>query len=439
VLAFGCHSWRVCITLVAHSSERAKQTHRVTIGGTNGSICHGAGHGLQTLNDLVRAIEYVDFNGVHQKITDKSQLAAAAGCFGLLGIVTHITYELVPMRYAVMLPAKVHTCLAIPHPNGPAQENIPVALRKPYTSEQWKAALADFERRCDEDYYAEFFWFAYQSTAWINTWPAPVADSAGSRDYTSPLETFLQWIQTWLGGIITSTALYRAIPGRWQAQLLASASMAAFPPTTFDAEKDETIKTMLPNALHFRRDDQNMRVRDMEFEIPIPALPDTTHKPDWSVVRRAWWDAIELVYSEVDSPMRLCLELRIMRDSDVLMAPQRGNGKLGTASIEVLTLPDAVTDGEWAGFVQKVCDKWMGTAAEPRNGNVRPHWGKEWGVNGLKMRGLDPKLYLKHHAYKEEIPEFKGILEEIGKQQGWTVEDLKKRFSNKLWDEVIFE
>jgi hypothetical protein len=423
VLAFGCHSWRVCITLVAHSSERAKQTHRVTIGGTNGSICHGAGHGLQTLNDLVRAIEYVDFNGVHQKITDKSQLAAAAGCFGLLGIVTHITYELVPMRYAVMLPAKVHTCLAIPHPNGPAQENIPVALRKPYTSEQWKAALADFERRCDEDYYAEFFWFAYQSTAWINTWPAPVADSAGSRDYTSPLETFLQWIQTWLGGIITSTALYRAIPGRWQAQLLASASMAAFPPTTFDAEKDETIKTMLPNALHFRRDDQNMRVRDMEFEIPIPALPDTTHKPDWSVVRRAWWDAIELVYSEVDSPMRLCLELRIM----------------GTASIEVLTLPDAVTDGEWAGFVQKVCDKWMGTAAEPRNGNVRPHWGKEWGVNGLKMRGLDPKLYLKHHAYKEEIPEFKGILEEIGKQQGWTVEDLKKRFSNKLWDEVIFE
>lgn len=94
-----------------------------------------------------------------------------------------------------------------------------------------------------------------------------------------------------------------------------------------------------------------MRVRDMEFEIPVPALPGTADQPDWSVVRRAWWDVIELVYSETDSPMRLCLELRIMRDSDVLVAPQRGNGKLGNASIEVLTLPDAVEEGEWGDFV----------------------------------------------------------------------------------------
>ena len=425
--------------LLLSEVKRVDQKTRVTIGGTNGSICHGAGHDLQTLNDLVRAIEYVDYNGLHQKITDKSQLAAAAGCFGLLGIVTHITYELVPMRYAVMIPAKTHTCLAIPHPDGPSPENIPKALRKPYSPEQWATALADFERRCDEDYYAEFFWFAYQSTVWVNTWPEPVSDPAGSRDYTSPLETFLQWIQTWLGGVITSTALYQAIPGRWQAQLLASATMAALPPTTFDVEKDGPIKTMLPNALHFRRDDQNMRVRDMEFEIPIPAVHGTIDKPDWSVVRRAWWDVIELVYSEIDSPLRLCLELRIMRDSDILMAPQRGNGKLGTASIEILTLPDAVTDGEWSGFVQKVCDKWMGTAKEPKNGNVRPHWGKEWSVNGLRMRGHDPKEYLKNHAYKDEIPKFREILGEIGNKQGWTVQDLQKRFSNKLWDEVIFD
>ena len=439
VFANGCHPWRVSITSVRSGIKNSKMIYRVTIGGTNGSICHGAGHSQQTLNDMVRAIEYVDFNGKHQKITDRAQLLAAAGCFGLLGIVTHITYELVPIRYAVMLPAKIHTCLAIPHPDGDSSTNVPVALRKPYTQEEWNAALTDFERRCDDDYYAEFFWFTYQSTCWVNTWPEPTPDADGSRDYTSPLETFLQWIQTWLGGVITSTALYQAIPGRWQAQLLASATMAAFPPTTFDVEKDVPIKTSLPNALHFRRDDQNMRVRDMEFEIPIPALPGTTDKPDWSVVRRAWWDIIELVYSEIDSPMRLCLEMRIMRDSKILMAPQRGNGKLGTASIEVLTLPDAVSDGEWSGFVQKVCDKWMGTSTEPKNGNVRPHWGKEWSVNGMKMRGLDPKQYLKHHAYKEEITEFKKIMGQIGEKQGWTVDDLKKRFSNKLWDEVIFD
>lgn len=374
---------------------------------------------------------------MHRKITDKGQLAAAAGCFGLLGLVTHITYELSPMRYAVMLPAKIHTCLAIPHPDGLSPENVPTALRNPYTPERWQEALKDFEKRCDEDYYAEFFWFAYQSTTWVNTWDA-TTDPRGSRDYTSPAETLLQWLQTWLGGVITGTDFYRAIPGRWQAQLLASATMAALPPTTFDTKKDNTIRTMIPNALHFRRDDQNMRVRDMEFEIPIPALAGTTDKPDWSIVRRAWWDVIELVYSETDSPLRLCMELRIMRDSHVLMAPQRGNGKLGTASIEVLTLPDAVTDGEWSGFVQKVCDKWMGTKEKPLNGNVRPHWGKEWSVSGMKMRGLDPKQYLRDQAYKDQIPKFKEILGQIGQQQGWTVEDLKKRFSNKLWDEVIF-
>ncbi len=116
--------------------------------------------------------------------------------------------------------------------------------------------------------------------------------------------------------------------------------MAALPPTHFDLEKDGVIKTMLPNVLHFRRDDQNMRVRDSEFEIPIPGLPADPSKPDWSVVRKAWWDVVKLVYSSVESPLRLCLELRIVADSDLAMAPQRENGGHGMASIEILTIPD---------------------------------------------------------------------------------------------------
>ena len=79
---------------------------RVTIGGVNGPICHGAGIRHRTLNDYVRAIEYVDANGVHRTISDPSHLRAAAGCFGLLGIVTHITFELDKMSYAIMEPTK---------------------------------------------------------------------------------------------------------------------------------------------------------------------------------------------------------------------------------------------------------------------------------------------------------------------------------------------
>lgn len=42
---------------------------------------------------LVGAIEYVDANGLLQIVADTTQLEAAASCFGLLGIVTHITFE----------------------------------------------------------------------------------------------------------------------------------------------------------------------------------------------------------------------------------------------------------------------------------------------------------------------------------------------------------
>lgn len=77
-----------------------------------------------------------------------------------------------------------------------------------------------------------------------------------------------------------------------------------------------------------------MRVRDMEFQIPIPNLPGS-EKPDFEIVQRAWWDVINLVYElankkprsfvagiknffsraqrEARTPMRLTLELRIMK------------------------------------------------------------------------------------------------------------------------------
>jgi len=39
---------------------------------------------------------------------------------------------------------------------------------------------------------------------------------------------------------------------------------------------------------------QNMRVRDLEFQIPIPASKDDPTKADFEVVRKAWWDVINL-------------------------------------------------------------------------------------------------------------------------------------------------
>jgi hypothetical protein len=46
--------------------------------------------------------------------------------------------------------------------------------------------------------------------------------------------------------------------------------------------------------------------------------------------------------------------------------------------------------------------------------------------------------YLKTAAYKEAIPEFKTVLADIGKGQGWSLADIQARFSNELWDEVVY-
>lgn len=75
--------------------------------------------------------------------------------------------------------------------------------------------------------------------------------------------------------------------------------------------------------------------------------------------------------------MRLTIELQIMGHSKLLMAPQYRN-KHGSASIEVLSIPDAVADDEWVPFLQRVADKWLSYEDCGVLLKVRPHWAKEW-------------------------------------------------------------
>ncbi|KAL8745412.1 MAG: hypothetical protein Q9190_002438 [Brigantiaea leucoxantha] len=336
------------------------------------------------------------------------------------------------MTYAVMKPQKPPITLAIP----PLQQSdVPIALYKKWTDKELADAKAEFERRATNDYYSEWFWYTYQSTAWVNTWNT-TTDSSGVKDYPSPAGVFLQWLQAWVGGWFSQTYFFHHIPGHWQAQFLALSGMAVLPPTLFD-QKQMEIKTYLPDGLHFFRGIQNFRVRDMEFEIPLPPLKSDPSKPDLSIVQRAWWDVIKLVYAEAKdgrSPMRLTMELRIMGGSDVIMAPQYGN-TCGTASIEVLTPANAAPE-EWNAFKQKVADIWMGYEADGAKLNARPHWAKEW--QGLRVGQATMEQHLKQNAYKEQITRFKETLADIGKGQEWTLQDIQKRFSNKLWDEIVY-
>lgn len=153
-------------------------------------MCHGSGFAHKSINDYIRSVEYVDVNGVVQSITDAMELHAALGCFGLMGIITHITYEVKKMTFAVMQPRKVKTMLAVPPPD---PSHVPEALFVETSPDELQEAIVDFERRAAQDHYAEWSWFSYQSDVLVNTW-STVADSEGEEDYTTPTQTFLQWI-----------------------------------------------------------------------------------------------------------------------------------------------------------------------------------------------------------------------------------------------------
>ena len=139
--------------------------------GTNTPICHGGGQRHRTLSDYVRKIEYVDANGKLQTVSDPEWLKAAAGSFGLLGIITHITFAFDKMSYAVLTPKKTPVNLAIPPPLDYYKDGmIPEPLREMYSEAQLEAARLDFVDRATKDYYSEWFWFPFQKEVFVNCW-----------------------------------------------------------------------------------------------------------------------------------------------------------------------------------------------------------------------------------------------------------------------------
>jgi FAD/FMN-containing dehydrogenase len=394
----------------------------ITWGGSTSQICHGAGRRNRTLSDLVAEVEFVNARGELQTVSDPELLKAAAGCFGMLGILTAVTLKLDPMTYATLAPKLPRLALAVP-PLDPS--DVPAEIHMTgITAADLDAAASGFESQCEDAYYAEWFWFPYQQHAWVNTWHNDGARKDAHR-YPGPWQTQVQQTEEYLLQL-TAETVFRRLPGRAQAEIFGALASANLP-------HDVTVVTPLIEALHFRRGIQNFRVLDMEFEIPVPPRADDPSQPDWSICRRAWWDAIQAVYARPDAPMRVALEMRVMGGSDACLAPEHGND-LGTCSIEVLTNLRTSTD-QWQSFMQQVTDRWMSyTDPDGRPLNTRPHWAKQW--EGLTLRGRPVIDHLRDQAYAARIPEFRAAMQRIAAQGGYPPSALR-RFSNPLLDELF--
>ncbi|KAI8200792.1 L-gulono-1,4-lactone dehydrogenase [Colletotrichum sp. SAR 10_65] len=415
----------------------------ITMGGSNAPICHGAGRRHKTLSDIVRRIDYVDANGEARSVTKPEHLRAASGAFGLMGVVTHITFEMPPMTYAQLNPKTVPVTHAIPPPPDLDETLIPPVLLLPWkalsTKEKRERQLA-FERQATNDYYSEWFWFPYSQKVWVNCWN-DTTDSTNVVEFPDNGQIFLSFVQSvtmnilqnadFLKKLIDLTGIRESV-----VTLISLAGTNALP--------TKRVTTYVPDALHFQRAIQNVRVRDMEVEIPLVSKKHTESTRegrvdiDYATVQRAWWDAILLAYANIkDCPMSMPLEMRIMGGSDIIMAPQRHN-QLGTCAIEILTLQATPVD-KWVGFAQQVLDKWM-SLKDPRTQKplrVRPHWAKEW--EKFQVNGKPWLEKLMKEDYKAEIEEFRKVLAEIGSEAGWGLKDLQSRFSNEVFDTLIFD
>jgi hypothetical protein len=334
----------------------------ITWGGSNAPICHGAGLRHRTLSDLVAEVEFVNARGDLQTVSDPALLRAAAGCFGLLGIVTSLTLKLDKMSYATLQPRSPRLALAVPPPAG---FRVPRAVdMRGISRADLDHARSRFVAQCEQAYYAEWFWFPYQERAWVNCWRNDGA-RADAQTYPSEQETQAEELGTYLIGLQMNNT-FRRLPGRKQAELFGTVAMAGLP-------SDVSIVTPVSDALHFRRGIQNFRVRDMELEIPIPPRADDRTRADWSICQRAWWDVIRNVYGRADAPLRVTLEMRVMGGSDITMAPQHGNS-LGTCAIEILT-NELTPHRQWTRFKQDIANLWTSYKDPSGRGlNVRPHW-----------------------------------------------------------------
>lgn len=210
----------------------------------------------------------MDPNGDIKFVDDPEQIKAAAGSFGLLGIVISLTLRVDKMMKAVMVPRKVPIQLAIPPPEG---YKVPDQIKKmkKVTPEQLKKAQADFEKTVQEDYYVEWFWFPYCTELWVNTWKkAPIDAEDKLKPYPSNYQANLQWVrrlllaklqneltrylqyEAWTAQQLVNSRGFRWLSGATQAWTMGKTTMSQMP-----SVKDEkhAIQTYVSEALHFRR------------------------------------------------------------------------------------------------------------------------------------------------------------------------------------------
>lgn len=403
-----------------------------TVGGIISNMCHGAGIRNKTVSDDVVEIEFINAKGELQTINDPELLKSVAGSFGLFGVITNVTVKLERMPHVRMEPKKTPLSVAIPPPaDYKLSSAIPPKFFIDFSIRKQQEAEAAFIKRCEQSDYEEEFWFPGEDEVWINAWNEN-GDAKESKDYPGKCKRQFEAFEEYVAGLANDSIL-KLVSSDIKTEMLSKLAMLSLPVGN--------ITTPKVDALHFRGGVQNMQVQDMEFEIGIPRK--SNGKLDWSIVQRAWWDAMTVYYefaAKNQFPMQLPLEMRIMGGSDITMAAQRGNEV--TCSIEVLTVKAGLVDPMlWKQFMQAVADKWASyTDFRGKPLQVIPHIAKQWEGLTIQRPGekrMDMETYFKKVAFKEAITLFNKHREQVAKLGGYSLKEMNNLFSNSFWDRIF--
>jgi len=414
---YGAHAWTLPLNVILTE---------ITLGGSNATMSHGGGLYHKTLSDLVREIEFVNVNGEIQVVNDPDQLKAVAGSLGLFGITTSLVLELDVMTYANFKPYSSKLALTIPPLNHHRLQLPAPVLDKIFkhtTDEQLAQATANFYGQC-HSYYSEWFWFVFNDDCFVNVWDNDGKKS--SRDfvveYHNTPQTQFQKLSSYLADVV--------LPYIDMSGFHLSAAMGHLGHKAINDACPPAV-TPLINALHFKRGIHDINSRNIEAMIPIP--DDGEGNPDFTICQRAWWDLICLMYdyryNKNYNPVQVTIEMRLLADSDMYLAPENGNTH-GTCGIEFSTTGHANQEA-WHEFCQRVCDIWYNY--KDRDGNylkVRPHYAKDFDF--LTVRGTPILEYLRD-INRPQYDKFKQQASLVASAGGYARSDLSM-FSNTSID-----
>lgn len=346
----------------------------VRYGGIVATGCHGAGWQSQTISDLVDSMTIVMHTGEVVRFSEATHgpnVMNAVRCnLGTFGVVHEITFRVQPNFNLTAV-----------------DEHLPLSLT---------TDLGQLRSFLSGNDYVEVFWLPQSSGLWAKSWNRTDAP-ARRRSWTSVPR---DWIKT-----TTANAM-------WQSAIRAPTATRAINETLYRGFIPHRRSRVFDAAdsFHYQHFIDNVRCEIMSFAVVID--------PEFRNVAKAWQIVVDKVRERAavgESPLNLVLEMRVIRDSNVLLSPVFSTSGQHHCYFELISAAGTPKCHE---FFDEVATAWMRSPEL----HARPHWAKYF----ADIPGIVPYI---HQAWQGNIAKFAGIRDQM---------DPRRMFLNPAMQRILY-